>query len=261
VIEAWIASVTASTSCGVPLTVFNNFNSNNINTCVNNGYNTVTFRATDACGRTSFCTGVYVVVDTEAPIITTPAQDHWEMCNYNTQANLTTWVQNQGGAIAYDGCSNDNISWQASPANPQISCIGANSTTTVTVTFIVTDNCGNKTSTTATFNALSPPDFTGEDNEEESLLPENTDQIDLFQNQPNPFKNETLIGFYLPEAMSATLVIYDISGKEIKRVSGDYAKGYNSLVINRSELNATGFLLYQLQTEQGSMTKRMILME
>ena len=70
-----------------------------------------------------------------------------------------------------------------------------------------------------------------------------------------------LIGFNLPEAMEATLVIYNISGKEIKRISGDYAKGYNSLVINRSELNATGFLLYQLQTEKGSMTKRMILME
>ena len=69
VIEAWIASVKASTSCGVELTVFNNFNPNNINTCVNNGYNTVTFRATDNCGRSSFCTGVYVVVDTEAPEI------------------------------------------------------------------------------------------------------------------------------------------------------------------------------------------------
>jgi hypothetical protein len=183
------------------------------------------------------------------------------MCSFNTQANLTAWVQAHGDAVAYDGCSNDNISWQASPANPQISCIGANSTTTVTVTFIVTDNCGNKTSTTATFNALAPPGIAGEDNEEQSLVPENTDQIDLFQNQPNPFKNETLIGFYLPEAMSATLVIYDISGKEIKRIAGDYAKGYNSFVINRSELNATGFLLYQLQTEKGSMTKRMILME
>jgi CHRD domain-containing protein/type IX secretion system substrate protein len=158
VIEAWIASVTASTSCGLPLTVFNNFNSNNINTCVNNGYNTVTFRATDNCGRTSFCTGVYVVVDTEAPNITTNPQDHYEVCNAMTQMNLTNWVQNRGGAIAEDGCSGGNVSWTASPANPQWSGTCGE----VEVTFIVTDNCGNKTSAKASFSVLDPlaPTFT-----------------------------------------------------------------------------------------------------
>ena len=57
VIEAWIASVTATSACGEPLTVFNNFNSSNIGTCINDGYTNVTFRATDNCGRTTFCTG------------------------------------------------------------------------------------------------------------------------------------------------------------------------------------------------------------
>jgi hypothetical protein len=152
VIQAWIASVTATTSCAIPLTVFNNFNSNNINTCVNNGYNTVTFRATDNCGRTSFCTGVYVVVDTEAPNITTNPQDHYEVCNAMTQMNLTNWVQNRGGAVASDGCSGGNVNWQASPANPQWNGTCGSQT----VTFIVTDNCGNKTSASATFNVLDP---------------------------------------------------------------------------------------------------------
>ena len=261
VIQAWIASVKASSSCGVELTVFNNFNPNNINTCINNGYNTVTFRATDNCGRSSFCTGVYVVVDTEAPEIIEEAQDHWEMCNYNTQANLTAWVQNHGGAIASDGCSGGNISWQASPANPQINCIGAMGTTSVTVQFIVTDNCGNKTTTSATFNALmaSGTDFNDPDGNDQ--LTEFNDQAELFQNQPNPFKDETRVGFYLPEDMGVTLVIYDISGKEVKRIAGDFSKGYNSLNINRAELSATGILLYQLNTKLGSITKRMILIE
>ena len=257
VIEAWIASVTASTSCNVPLTVFNNFNPNNINTCMNNGFNTVTFRATDNCGRTTFCQGTYVVVDTEAPEIIEEAQDHWEICNYNTQDNLNAWVQNQGGALASDGCSGGNISWQASPANPQINCNGGQGTTSVTVQFIVTDNCGNKTTTTATFNALAAPGF-AESGEDESL---NEGSIDLFQNQPNPFLHETVIGFDLPKAMDATIVIYDISGRELKRISGEYAKGYNSLSINSKELNAKGFLIYQLSTALGSKTKRMILVE
>jgi fungalysin metallopeptidase (M36)/fungalysin/thermolysin propeptide len=259
VIEAWIASVTASTSCGLPLTVFNNFNSNNINTCINNGYNTVTFRATDNCGRTSFCTGVYVVVDTEAPTIITPAQDHWEMCNYNTQANLTAWVQARGGAVASDGCSGDNISWQASPANPQINCIGAMGTTSVTVQFIVTDNCGNKTNTTATFNALMAPGNDLNDGKEDHLKEEKG--MILLQNRPNPFKDETLIGFNLPEATFATLTIFDVNGRALKVIEGNYNEGYNEIQISRSDLSATGIMYYRLMTNNGSVTKMMLLID
>ena len=40
----------------------------------------------------------------------------------------------------------------------------------------------------------------------------------LFQNQPNPFKNNTIIGFHLPEATKARLTIYDIGGKVIKQI-------------------------------------------
>jgi hypothetical protein len=259
VIEAWIASVTASTSCSIPLTVFNNFNSNNINTCVNNGYNTVTFRATDNCGRTSFCTGVYVVVDTEAPIITTPAQDHWEMCNYNTQANLTAWVQARGGAVASDGCSGDNISWQASPANPQINCIGAMGTTSVTVQFIVTDNCGNKTNTTATFNALMAPGNDFNDPVEDKLTQDKG--MTLLQNRPNPFKDETLIGFNLPEATFATLTIYDVNGRILKVVEANYNQGFNEVSVNRSDLGGAGMKYYTLRTKSETATKIMIIID
>jgi hypothetical protein len=259
VIEAWIASVTATTSCNFPLTVFNNFNPNNINTCVNNGYNTVTFRATDNCGRTSFCTGTYVVVDTEAPTITTPAQDHWEMCNYNTQANLTAWVQAHGGALATDGCSGGNISWQASPANPQINCIGGMGTTTVTVQFIVTDNCGNKSNTTATFNALMAPGNDLNDNGDDQI--NENKGLALLQNRPNPFKDETLISFNLPESTYATLTIYDVDGRTLKVVEGNYDAGYNEVGVNASELGATGVMYYRLMTDNGTVTKTMLVID
>jgi hypothetical protein len=259
VIEAWIASVTATTSCNFPLTVFNNFNPNNINTCVNNGYNTVTFRATDNCGRTSFCTGTYVVVDTEAPTITTPAQDHWEMCNYNTQANLTAWVQAHGGALATDGCSGGNISWQASPANPQINCIGAMGTTTVTVQFIVTDNCGNKSNTTATFNALMAPGNDLNDNGDDQI--NENKGLALLQNRPNPFKDETLISFNLPESTYATLTIYDVDGRTLKVVEGNYDAGYNEVGVSASELGATGVMYYRLMTDNGTITKTMLVID
>ena len=86
-------------------------------------------------------------------------------------------------------------------------------------------------------------------------------QFELMQNQPNPFRNETVIGFNLPQASAATLTIYDVSGKVLRLIDGDYAKGYNEVSINRSELSGSGVLYYTLETDSDSATKRMILIE
>ena len=83
----------------------------------------------------------------------------------------------------------------------------------------------------------------------------------MLQNQPNPFKDETVIGFTLPEATIATLTIYDVSGRVLKQIKGDYAKGYNEESINRSELSGTGVLYYTLETADDSATKKMIVVE
>jgi len=83
----------------------------------------------------------------------------------------------------------------------------------------------------------------------------------LFQNQPNPFKNETVIGFNLPEAGAATLTIYDVSGRVLKLYNGEYAKGYNEVSLNSSELSGTGVLYYTLETDNDSATKKMIVVK
>jgi hypothetical protein len=85
--------------------------------------------------------------------------------------------------------------------------------------------------------------------------------FDLYQNQPNPFKAETVIGFNLPEASAATLTVYDVSGKVLKLVSGEFAQGYNEVTINRAELSGAGVLYYQLDTDSNSATKKMILID
>ncbi len=82
----------------------------------------------------------------------------------------------------------------------------------------------------------------------------------LYQNTPNPFKGETMIGFNLPEAAAATITVSDVSGKVIKIVSGDYAQGYNQVTLNSSEL-ANGVLYYQLDTDNYTATKKMIIIE
>jgi hypothetical protein len=81
----------------------------------------------------------------------------------------------------------------------------------------------------------------------------------LFQNQPNPFTKETIIGFNLPSAQAATLKVYDVTGKAVKVVNADYAKGYNEVKI--ADLKATGVLYYTLETQGFTATKKMVIVE
>jgi hypothetical protein len=86
--------------------------------------------------------------------------------------------------------------------------------------------------------------------------------FELYQNTPNPVASATTIGFYLPEATSATLTISDVQGKVVKVIpSTSYAKGYNQVTIKRSDLGATGVLYYRLDTGADSATRKMILVD
>ncbi|MCB9312051.1 MAG: T9SS type A sorting domain-containing protein [Lewinellaceae bacterium] len=85
--------------------------------------------------------------------------------------------------------------------------------------------------------------------------------FELYQNEPNPFRDVTVIGFNLPEASTATLKVYDVTGKVMKVVVGDYAKGYNAITLTRAEIEGNGMLYYQLETPTDSATKRMITVE
>ncbi len=82
--------------------------------------------------------------------------------------------------------------------------------------------------------------------------------FELYQNQPNPFVNKTFIGFHLPEATSATLRIFDETGRMVFTQNGDFAKGYNSFAVEAQLLNTTGVLYYTLETATDSATKKMI---
>ncbi|MCB0707164.1 MAG: T9SS type A sorting domain-containing protein, partial [Saprospiraceae bacterium] len=85
--------------------------------------------------------------------------------------------------------------------------------------------------------------------------------FELYQNVPNPFNGETVVGFNLPEAGTATLSVYDISGKTLKVMRGEFAKGYNTINIRSTELAATGVLYYTLETANETATMKMIIIE
>ena len=84
--------------------------------------------------------------------------------------------------------------------------------------------------------------------------------FELYQNKPNPFQAITTIGFDLPKAGVAALKIYDISGRELMKISQQFTKGYNKIEINQDDLASSGVLYYQLQTDFGTKTKKMILL-
>ncbi|MDH3243801.1 MAG: hypothetical protein OEM26_04225, partial [Saprospiraceae bacterium] len=59
---------------------------------------------------------------------------------------------------------------------------------------------------------------------------------------------------------SATLTIYDITGKVLRSVKGDYKRGYNEIKINKTSLGNTSVMYYQLQSGHFSETRKMIMM-
>jgi len=85
-----------------------------------------------------------------------------------------------------------------------------------------------------------------------------TAAFELYQNIPNPFLKETTIGFSLPQASTATLTVYDLAGKTLKTVTGNFAKGFNEVALDSRDLGAAGVLLYKLETPQHTATQRMV---
>lgn len=84
--------------------------------------------------------------------------------------------------------------------------------------------------------------------------------FELFQNEPNPFVEETVIGFNLAEAGNYTLTVFDVTGKVVKVITGEGQKGYNSEELNRSDISS-GVMYYQLESGEYTATKKMIIIE
>ena len=84
----------------------------------------------------------------------------------------------------------------------------------------------------------------------------------LFQNEPNPFKKETVVSFRLPRAMESSLTIYDQYGKVIRIYEIKGVKGINQISINKLDLNGgSNILYYQLDAADYTATKRMVLVD
>jgi hypothetical protein len=87
----------------------------------------------------------------------------------------------------------------------------------------------------------------------------------LEQNVPNPFNPSTTIGFAVAAPGRVTLAVYDIAGKQVRVLVDDIMQASRCKVTwdgkdGRGRAVASGLYFYKLVTEQGSETRKMILL-
>ena len=89
------------------------------------------------------------------------------------------------------------------------------------------------------------------------------DAFALFQNTPNPFIDETMIGFILPEAGAVTLRLYDGDGKDLGVIQTEGRRGYNEIGLNRNVLpvDVNHIVYYQLEADNYLATKKMVVVK
>ena len=85
--------------------------------------------------------------------------------------------------------------------------------------------------------------------------------VQLYQNQPNPFDNQSMISFEIPEAMDLELKFHDINGRLLNTIKGHYNAGLNSVHIDRRMFGISGVIIYELSGQRFKLSKRMILID
>jgi len=88
----------------------------------------------------------------------------------------------------------------------------------------------------------------------------------LGQNYPNPFNHETNFRFNIPKNGNVTLTIYNLLGVKVKTLysgkmnAGTYDMRWNGLD-NNGNMVSTGVYFYQLQSNNNTITKKMLFLK
>ncbi len=69
----------------------------------------------------------------------------------------------------------------------------------------------------------------------------------LIGNKPNPFSNQTLVEFTLPDAMDVKLTVTDLTGRAVAVVQTSGVKGMNAIQITQTQIPTPGLYLYILE--------------
>lgn len=72
----------------------------------------------------------------------------------------------------------------------------------------------------------------------------------LFQNEPNPFNRGTAIQFILPSSREVTFKFFDVSGKQVDVLNGQYKEGKNVINLDRRQwMEESKVIFYRMETE------------
>jgi uncharacterized delta-60 repeat protein len=82
----------------------------------------------------------------------------------------------------------------------------------------------------------------------------------LMQNHPNPFRGATNIGFELPQAGEASLLIHTPDGRLLHEQHAVFPAGYHELQVHDAGW-PEGLLFYTLRTSEQSVTQRMMVLK
>jgi hypothetical protein len=134
-----------------------------------------------------------------------------------------------------------------------------------TVTFRATRNGTLSKMLTVTSNITRASAFRGDARSEVALRFANATAAQvgfaLYQNEPNPFSERTVIRFDLPKATKATLRVYDELGRTLYTTTSDYAAGDHTIALTKEHVTAKGVLFYTLTTPDASATMQMVRMD
>jgi hypothetical protein len=95
----------------------------------------------------------------------------------------------------------------------------------------------------------------------EAIIINPPSKYNLSQNYPNPFNPITKIDFDLPVESIVMIVLYDITGREIKTILNESrTAGYYTIIFDGSELTS-GNYFYKLTAGEYSATKKMVIIK
>ncbi|MCO4820793.1 MAG: gliding motility-associated C-terminal domain-containing protein [Flavobacteriaceae bacterium] len=136
-------TLTATDNCGNAIVTFEELKTDG--SCVSDYILTRTWTATDDCGNTAIHTQTVTVQDNTAPTMDVEASDIAIECDGSgNNGAIDTWLNNNGGASASDSCG--TVTWTNNYGGQTSDCA-----TPIDVIFTATDECGNQTTTTASY--------------------------------------------------------------------------------------------------------------
>ena len=89
--------------------------------------------------------------------------------------------------------------------------------------------------------------------------------LQLMQNAPNPFNGQTILSYFLPKAGPVSLEVFTVTGQRVALLrEGPQKAGYHRFPWNARAAAgrplASGLYLYRLVTDEGVLTRKLILL-